>query len=421
MDKILNLLGTLIPLLTFYPKWAQGIFLLAFALLLTSLFVFVMLYTSATKQQSDGAANGAPISTEVRKNIEVLNVSSDPEQVRTAVSYFKSNPSEHALSSLARVAGKEETKFVMVRDDAIEAIGSIDSTKARDLLLQRAVAETTPGVKADYVSALHRFNDPSMVEPLISIIQNAGGDVVGYPALTLARKLGDPRLTTIVHRHLQEMVNGPISRGYFELGRNTIIDLQIIALHNKVGLKLNLPESLDLLMSKRNKIDFEQEQDVKTRIVDLNYLKRHKKLVNDDLALLISDSLVSTDIMVRWESAELASNLDSPVVRDELRRAFQSERVAFMDAVLIEAISRDWIEGDCSMVAAKIREYSIADEYRLSSYVEAGDSLVRELVRHQCVDARNEVELFAEALETTRFHDREAESIRRATKALSGE
>ena len=51
MVKLSKLISQLIPLLAFYPRWAQGIFVITFVTVLVSACLFVVLYSSASKQQ----------------------------------------------------------------------------------------------------------------------------------------------------------------------------------------------------------------------------------------------------------------------------------------------------------------------------------------------------------------------------------
>jgi hypothetical protein len=51
MEKIIKFFEQLLPLVTFYPKWAQVIFLLSFILVLISVLLFVVLYPSASARK----------------------------------------------------------------------------------------------------------------------------------------------------------------------------------------------------------------------------------------------------------------------------------------------------------------------------------------------------------------------------------
>jgi len=51
MDKFLKTIEQVVPLLTFYPRWAQYLFTITFILVLSSIFVFVFHYSSAAKKR----------------------------------------------------------------------------------------------------------------------------------------------------------------------------------------------------------------------------------------------------------------------------------------------------------------------------------------------------------------------------------
>lgn len=53
MEKLLKYLDLLLPILPFYPRWAQTVFVLTFALVLSSMFIFIVLYPSASKMKSN--------------------------------------------------------------------------------------------------------------------------------------------------------------------------------------------------------------------------------------------------------------------------------------------------------------------------------------------------------------------------------
>lgn len=52
MEKILKFLEQLLPLVTFYPKWVQVIFISSFTLVLVSVLLFVVLYPSASAKKN---------------------------------------------------------------------------------------------------------------------------------------------------------------------------------------------------------------------------------------------------------------------------------------------------------------------------------------------------------------------------------
>lgn len=62
MDKILTSLQTLLPLVAFYPRWVQLLFLGTFSMFLVSVLLFVVLYSQAAelKRSSDAAREIAP-------------------------------------------------------------------------------------------------------------------------------------------------------------------------------------------------------------------------------------------------------------------------------------------------------------------------------------------------------------------------
>ena len=420
MEKLLNILGQLIPLIAFYPKWAQIIFLLSFGSVLLSLFVFVALYSTAFDSRARAGRKGqleAELSDKAKSYLEVIKTSQDPKQLGIAVGYFKANPTEAALQPLATLAAREESDFVFVQSEAIEAMGAIKTDNSLKLLLERAVSETTPENQADYVKALYGFKDPSMVQPLISILETAGGDIVGYPSILLARKLNAPALAKAVKRHFDNVSKGPIHREYFELCREVIVQLQTKALHESVGLKLDLPKSLDLLLSRKRLADFQHEKDPKTIVVYLTYLRRNTALTENELATLAIEGLKSSDVLVRWSAAELAGKLDESSIETALRQTFQAERIPFIDAVLVDAFSKSWDNADCQLVGSKFKEYSVIRD-GLSSYIDSAEGMVRHLIRHSCQDVAPSVELFARTLSEVQNHDKEAESMYRAVRAL---
>lgn len=59
MGRLLKLVEQVIPLLTFYPRWAQVFFIIAFAFLLLSVFLFVLIYSSASKKREQFSTHRA--------------------------------------------------------------------------------------------------------------------------------------------------------------------------------------------------------------------------------------------------------------------------------------------------------------------------------------------------------------------------
>lgn len=94
MQKLLKLIEQIVPLLAFYPHWAQFVFFVTFALLLFSIFLFVVLYPSAATKRN-----------QIMKNRELdlsLNLSVMTDYSEKAVSgYFDAMPSETLNYELA--------------------------------------------------------------------------------------------------------------------------------------------------------------------------------------------------------------------------------------------------------------------------------------------------------------------------------
>jgi len=368
--------------------------------------------------------NPQGLSAEAIKYLTILKSPNNPDEVYAAVHYFINNPTEEAFEPLSQIADFEqmESSYIFATLDAIKAIGLIKIDEARDLLFHRALTTVWGGHRDLYLKALYGFNDPCMVEPLISIFKDRNPGVTSS-AVVLARKLGDPRLASYVKEHFDKTIFESSYLGSREICRDTIIELQTKAIHEQHGLKMNLPVSLDMLMSNRKFAQFREESDPKTRAVDLTYLKQTKRLTQEESAILAIDGLLSSDTLIRWVSTELAASLEPQLVRQQLRMAMEVEKVPFMHAVLVDAFSHDWQTTDCELVVQKLREYCLTNKYRLMDSVSSGVILVRHLVRHQYTEAASEIELFASTIESLSdeslyYHKDYVEDIRRALTVL---
>jgi len=69
MDKLLMVVQSVMPLVAFYPRWAQMLFLAAFTSVLGSVFVFVLLFSSASKQKAD-ADSALQLPDQLRRQID---------------------------------------------------------------------------------------------------------------------------------------------------------------------------------------------------------------------------------------------------------------------------------------------------------------------------------------------------------------
>lgn len=104
----------MIPLIAFYPKWAQAIFLISFASVLLSLFVFVALYSTASDNRTKVCKEEqveATLSEQAKQYLQVFKTSHDSKELRTSVDYFKANPTEAALEALASLAARDEERI----------------------------------------------------------------------------------------------------------------------------------------------------------------------------------------------------------------------------------------------------------------------------------------------------------------------
>lgn len=63
MEKFLKMVEQLLPLLTFYPRWTQVIFVLSFVLVLVSIFLFIILYPSASNKKRETSISKEEISS----------------------------------------------------------------------------------------------------------------------------------------------------------------------------------------------------------------------------------------------------------------------------------------------------------------------------------------------------------------------
>lgn len=57
MDKILNLMQNILPLIVFYPRWAQILFFTTFTLFLISMLIFVLLFSTASELKGKSEAS----------------------------------------------------------------------------------------------------------------------------------------------------------------------------------------------------------------------------------------------------------------------------------------------------------------------------------------------------------------------------
>lgn len=360
------------------------------------------------------------LSSQEKHYLNILKSSEDSKQLEDAIKYFKGNPIVQALEPLSAMVYRNESEFFFLREDAIAAIGNIQDGAALKLLLERAVSEETPGVRADYVSALIGFDDPSIVVPLIQILESAGGDVVGYPALTLARKLKDPRLASAVKYHFDSVLPVPVGTRYLELCRDLILDLETIKLHEEIGLTIDLPRSMDLILSRNHIENILAERDPKRLAIYLKYLKDTRSLPEEDLVRASKEGMRNSDTLVRWLAVELASILEADLIGVELRKAFENERIPFMDGIIAEVLSRGWRPTDCSLIASKLKGYSIVSEYKLGPCMESGEILIRQLVSRDCKESVPALKLFAKAIGASEYHKDGVKSVRRAIQALMG-
>ncbi|MBO0721511.1 MAG: hypothetical protein J2P41_11855, partial [Blastocatellia bacterium] len=67
MEKLMKMLEQLMPLLAFYPPWVKAFFAVSIAFLLASLFMFVVLYPSASKRKNEQSAK-----SEISVDISVM-------------------------------------------------------------------------------------------------------------------------------------------------------------------------------------------------------------------------------------------------------------------------------------------------------------------------------------------------------------
>jgi hypothetical protein len=353
-----------------------------------------------------------------QKSIHTLDASNDPAEVAQALSYLKANPTVDALSALATVADRDDFRFASLRDDAIDAMGRIRNPAALELLLARAVSEQTPGYKARYVRALQSFAGPSMIAPLITVLEDAGGDVVGYPALELARKLNDPRLIAAVYHHFEFSLKSHGATSYLEFCRETLFQLETVALHRAQGVELDLPTSLYKLLARLSPKVIEAESTPTRRALYLRHLFSSHALPPEVLGQVCLANLASTHVLVRWCAVELATLVPAKMVGDFLREALVREQMPLLVGLMAKVASLDWRPTDCTLLIDKLREYCITDRSELGRCVETIQTLARLLVRNSCKEGLRALNLIAEAIETDEYQTTAAEGIRRAIRLL---
>src|SRR5690349_17644446 len=69
MDKIIDALGKLLPLVSYFPRWAQIVLSLSFASVLASAMVFVTMYPAAARAKAEAEA-GRSLPPDVRARAE---------------------------------------------------------------------------------------------------------------------------------------------------------------------------------------------------------------------------------------------------------------------------------------------------------------------------------------------------------------
>ena len=389
-------------------------------MLVSTFCAFVFYSTAHDAMVADKQLQG--LSPEGRKNLRILQDSSSPDQVKSAVAYFKGRPNERALDALAAVGARDESDFVFVRSDAMEAIAQIGSKAAAETLIKGASAERSPGVIAEYLNALYPLVDkyPEIVSgPLVGIIETAGGDVVGYPATRIARKLGDPRYAAPLLSLCRQSMDYTYPE-YSVYCRDTIRELDIKSLHQERGISVNLPQSLDLIMTSLTVQSINEETRPLRLIADLWYLKERHPFSENQINGIAIRFLTHPDPMVRWSAIELTDIMSPDHYSGPIRNAFRAETISFLEGLIIQRMERGWEAGDCELVGTKLRRFLVGGSISHESQLRASD-LIGVSVRQNCRNTTPILENISKTLEATTLNEDEKKTIDNAIQVLESQ
>jgi hypothetical protein len=252
------------------------------------------------------------------------------------------------------------------------------------------------------------------------ILRDAGGDVVGYPALELARKLKDPQLIPAVYDHFQFVLKAPVSTSYLEFCRGTLLGLETARLHQERGVKVDLPTSIYKLLSGLTEEEIENERNPIRRALFLRHLSQARSFPADALGRICAMNLKIDNVLVRWCAVELAVAAPADSTGDLLRDSFRQEQIPALVGLLAEAAFVNWRPSDCALLADKLREYCTVSGWQLNRTLETIHALMKYAVRNSCKEATKALGLLAETIEPDARHKSAAESIRRTIRLLEG-